>query len=64
MAPSAACHPVPLDATACTTDDRPVIALVGRPNVGKSTFVARASRRFVETANAPGTTVSLERVPV
>jgi ferrous iron transport protein B len=35
--------------------------MVGRPNVGKSTFLARASRRFVETANAPGTTVSLER---
>lgn len=42
-------------------DDRPVVALVGRPNVGKSTFLARASRRFVETANAPGTTVALER---
>jgi ferrous iron transport protein B len=39
----------------------PVVALIGRPNVGKSTFLARASRRFVETANAPGTTVSLER---
>ncbi len=39
----------------------PVVALVGRPNVGKSTFLARASRRFVETANAPGTTVALER---
>jgi ferrous iron transport protein B len=42
-------------------DGRPVVALVGRPNVGKSTFLARASRRFVETANAPGTTISLER---
>jgi ferrous iron transport protein B len=39
----------------------PVVALVGRPNVGKSTFLARASRRFVETANAPGTTMALER---
>ena len=37
------------------------MAMVGRPNVGKSTFLARASRRFVETANAPGTTVGLER---
>ena len=35
--------------------------MVGRPNVGKSTFLARASRRFVETANAPGTTVGVER---
>jgi ferrous iron transport protein B len=42
-------------------DALPIVALVGRPNVGKSTFLARASRRFVETANAPGTTVSLER---
>lgn len=41
--------------------DIPVVALVGRPNVGKSTFLARASRRFVETANAPGTTIDLER---
>lgn len=39
----------------------PVVALVGRPNVGKSTFLARGSGRFVETANAPGTTVVLER---
>ncbi|MHB8892731.1 MAG: FeoB small GTPase domain-containing protein, partial [Candidatus Limnocylindrales bacterium] len=47
--------------TAARDADLPVVALVGRPNVGKSTFLARASRRFVETANAPGTTVSLER---
>jgi ferrous iron transport protein B len=41
--------------------DLAVVALVGRPNVGKSTFLARASGRFVETANAPGTTVLAER---
>jgi ferrous iron transport protein B len=41
--------------------DLPVVALVGRPNVGKSTFLARASGKFVETANAPGTTVAIER---
>ncbi len=42
-------------------DDRlPVIALVGRPNVGKSTLLARASGRYVETANLPGTTVAAE----
>jgi ferrous iron transport protein B len=40
--------------------DLPVVALVGRPNVGKSTFLARASRRFAETTNAPGTTVGRE----
>jgi ferrous iron transport protein B len=39
----------------------PVVALVGRPNVGKSTFLGRACGRFVETANAPGTTVGAER---
>ena len=39
----------------------PTVALVGRPNTGKSTFLARASGRYVETANAPGTTVVLER---
>ncbi len=38
----------------------PVVALVGRPNVGKSTFLARASGRFVETSNLPGTTVAPE----
>lgn len=38
----------------------PVVALVGRPNVGKSTFLARASGRFAEAANAPGTTVGRE----
>ncbi len=45
--------------------DRPLsIAFVGRPNVGKSTFVSRAGGRYVETVNAPGTTVTAERVPV
>ena len=55
---TAACHPAP---SAESAADLPVVALVGRPNVGKSTFLARASRKFVETANAPGTTVTLER---
>lgn len=41
-------------------DGVPVVALVGRPNVGKSTFLARASGRFAESTNAPGTTVGLE----
>ena len=51
-----------IDPTAAGDDvDLPVIALVGRPNVGKSTFLARGSGRFAETANAPGTTVALER---
>ncbi len=60
--PEAACHPaLSGPASGDTGVGRPVVAMVGRPNVGKSTFLARASRRFAETANAPGTTVTLER---
>lgn len=39
----------------------PVVALVGRPNVGKSTFVARLTGRYEEAANIPGTTVGTLR---
>jgi ferrous iron transport protein B len=39
----------------------PVVALVGRPNVGKSTFVARLTGRYEEAANVPGTTVGTLR---
>jgi ferrous iron transport protein B len=39
----------------------PVVALVGRPNVGKSTFVARLTGRYEEVANLPGTTVGTIR---
>jgi ferrous iron transport protein B len=39
----------------------PVVALVGRPNVGKSTFVARVTGRYEEVANVPGTTVGTLR---
>jgi ferrous iron transport protein B len=41
--------------------DLPVVALVGRPNVGKSTLFGVATGRFAETVNAPGTTVAAER---
>jgi hypothetical protein len=47
-------------ATGARDEGLPVVALVGRPNVGKSTFLARASRRFAETTNAPGTTIGRE----
>jgi ferrous iron transport protein B len=40
--------------------DLPVVALVGRPNVGKSTLFARATARYANSANAPGTTVGIE----
>ena len=39
----------------------PVVALVGRPNVGKSTFVAHLTGRYEEAANVPGTTVGTLR---
>jgi ferrous iron transport protein B len=45
-------------AAAVATGSRlPVVALVGRPNVGKSTFAARLTGHYEEAANLPGTTV-------
>jgi ferrous iron transport protein B len=49
------------DGVAHGATDLPVVALVGRPNVGKSTVLGRASGRFVESMNAPGSTVIAER---
>jgi ferrous iron transport protein B len=46
---------------ASATQRLPVVALVGRPNVGKSTFVARLTGRYEEAANVPGTTVGTLR---
>ena len=64
-----ACHPAPQAVTPFDGPSRfdgrggdlPVVVLVGRPNVGKTTLFARASRRFAESTNAPGTTVGVER---
>ncbi len=53
-----ACHAA---ATIDQERDLPVVALVGRPNVGKSTLFGVATGRFVETVNAPGTTVAPAR---
>ncbi len=56
-----ACHPSAgadvAGLTVVATGRLPVVALVGRPNVGKSTFFARATGRYAETSNLPGTTV-------
>ena len=46
---------------AIDSDRLPVVALVGRPNVGKSTFIARVTGRYEEAANVPGTTVGMLR---
>ena len=50
-----------LQAAAEQGPDLPVVALVGRPNVGKSTLFGLATGRFAETINAPGTTIAAER---
>lgn len=47
--------------TAIAGDRLPIVALVGRPNVGKSTFIARLTGRYEEAANVPGTTVGVVR---
>ncbi len=44
-------------------DDRakPVIALIGNPNVGKSVIFSSLTRRYVSVSNYPGTTVELSK---
>jgi ferrous iron transport protein B len=54
-------HTRRLQAAAEQGPDLPVVALVGRPNVGKSTLFGLATGRFAETINAPGTTIAAER---
>ena len=56
------CAPADRGASADAATERlPVVALVGRPNVGKSTFLARITGRYDEAANVPGTTVGTLR---
>jgi ferrous iron transport protein B len=65
LAHSEAVDPVSIPATGAVAAERlPVVALVGRPNVGKSTFVARVTGHYEEAANVPGTTVGTLRQTV
>ena len=42
-------------------DRRETLALVGHPNVGKSLFFGRLTRRYVDVSNYPGTTVEISK---
>ena len=57
-------EPEALAAPVAALGGPPVIALVGRPNVGKSTFIARLTGRYEDAANVPGTTVGMLRSEV
>ncbi len=49
----------PGEALAALREDAPVVALLGNPNVGKSSLFNRLTGLGVETAHYPGTTVSM-----
>ena len=59
--PQVAAGPIRAETRSPGLDRLPVVALVGRPNVGKSTFLARITGRYEEAANVPGTTVGAVR---
>ncbi|HEX2950501.1 MAG TPA: ferrous iron transport protein B [Armatimonadota bacterium] len=56
MSPQTGCH-----ATAAKASGRPVLAIVGCPNVGKSVLFNRLTGTYVTVSNYPGTTVEVSR---
>jgi ferrous iron transport protein B len=44
-----------------TADDKPVIALVGNPNVGKSVIFSILTGKYATVSNYPGTTIEIDR---
>lgn len=54
--PAAGCH-----ATAPAPSGRPLLAIVGCPNVGKSVLFNRLTGAYVTVSNYPGTTVEVAR---
>ncbi|HEY3379849.1 MAG TPA: ferrous iron transport protein B [Armatimonadota bacterium] len=56
LTPQTGCH-----ATAVAASGRPLLAIVGCPNVGKSVLFNRLTGAYVTVSNYPGTTVEVSR---
>ncbi|MHB0940043.1 MAG: ferrous iron transport protein B [Armatimonadota bacterium] len=54
-------HCAPIAVKPSATGDRPLLAIVGNPNVGKSVLFNRLTGAYVTVSNYPGTTVEVSR---
>jgi len=54
-------HCAPTAVKPSATADRPLLAIVGNPNVGKSVLFNRLTGAYVTVSNYPGTTVEVSR---